>query len=92
MLVHEFCGGSLCDRSELEVIDDPDDYTKSRQGSCAAHDQQSDGRGFLRQPGQEGFLIEQIVRGNGFKFTSLALKRWPDQHHVKLSFIQLGKC
>lgn len=88
----DFVADQLVTGQRLRCFTVVDDFTKESPGILVARSIGGQTvADFFDQLARTRSLPEVVVCDNGPEFTSMALDRWADRHHVKLSFIQPGK-
>lgn len=88
----DFVADQLVTGQRLRCFTVVDDFTKESPGILVARSIGGQTvADFFDQLARTRALPEVIVCDNGPEFTSMALDRWAERHHVKLSFIQPGK-
>lgn len=88
----DFVADQLVTGQRLRCFTVVDDFTKESPGILVARSIGGQTvADYFDQLARTRSLPEVIVCDNGPEFTSMALDRWADRHHVKLSFIQPGK-
>ncbi len=88
----DFVSDQLVTGQRLKCLTIVDDFTKESPGILTGRSISGQVvADFLDYLAENGPLPNTIVCDNGPEFTSMALDKWADCHHIKLSFIQPGK-
>lgn len=88
----DFVSDQLVTGQRLKCLTVVDDYSRESPGILVARSISGQVvADFFDHLAETHSLPEVLVCDNGPEFTSMALDKWADCHHIKLSFIQPGK-